>query len=382
MTKQVRWKCEKCDDGLLAPSRPRKNDVRRYCLPCSAKQGTLVERIAPALQKHREKRAAFVSVKVKEKRVREQQKLQPIKERQKKARQRQAIFEKEADRIWSLFYPEGTWRKRPRIKIVFARNRGCSGVNYGGSNILIRIGRTSSGGVSEWEVLAHELCHSVVPTSLKNGSHGKAFYVALKNVIEKRWKVRMDWSSINGFTDSSHSWGYKVDWLMRAQLEKLQVVDFEYPADQTIIKIKKKEIKEVQPKMIEPITGDDLVTIHIPKFFIEELEYHEFFDRTESAVSDDKEWESSCKVYSILIGEELKRDVYRHLHEAFEKSKSVTGGGRKVSIKASALATLKYEIEDRVDVSDDVRIEKMNDKLIKTIETYIKAICVTPLSND
>jgi len=78
----------------------------------------------------------------------------------------------------------------------------------------------------------------------------------------------------------------------------------------------------------------------------------------------------------------LKRDVYRHLHEAFEKSKSVTGGGRKVSIKASALATLKYEIEDRVDVSDDVRIEKMNDKLIKTIETYIKAICVTPLRND
>ena len=51
MTKQARWKCEKCNDGLLAPSRPRKNDVRRYCLPCSAKQGTLVERIAPALEK-------------------------------------------------------------------------------------------------------------------------------------------------------------------------------------------------------------------------------------------------------------------------------------------------------------------------------------------
>ena len=230
MTKQVRWKCEKCNDGLLAPSRPRRNDVRRYCLPCSAKQGTLVERIAPALEKQREKRAAFVSVKVKEKRVRKRQKLQPIKERQKKAKQRQAIFEKEADRIWSLLYPEGTNRRRPRINIVFSRNRGCSGY-YDGS-VLIRIPRWSSGGVSAWEVLAHELCHAVIPTSTRDGSHGKAFYVALKNVIEARWKVRMDWSAINGYTTSSHSWGYKVDWLMRAQLEKAEVVNFNYPADQ------------------------------------------------------------------------------------------------------------------------------------------------------
>ena len=230
MTKQVRWKCEICDDGLLAPSRPRRNDVRRYCLPCSAKRGTLVERIAPALEKKREKRAAFVSVKVKKKRVRKRQKLQPIKERQKKAKQRQAIFEKEADRIWSLFYPEGTNRRRPRINIVFSRNRGCSGYYNGG--VLIRIPRTSSGSVSSWEVLAHELCHAVIPTNLRDGSHGKAFYVALKNVIEARWKVRMDWSAINGYTTSSHSWGYKVDWLMTAQLEKADVVKFSYPSDQ------------------------------------------------------------------------------------------------------------------------------------------------------
>ena len=231
MAKQVRWKCETCDDGLLAPSRPRKNDVRRYCLPCSAKRGTLVERIAPALEKKREKRTALVQQKNKESRVRYKQKVQPYLERKKRAKQRQAIFEKEADRIWSLFYPEGTFRKRPPITIVFSRRGGCSGVNYGGS-ILLRIDRSYSGGVSEWETLAHELCHSVVPTSSKNGSHGKAFYVALKNVIEKRWKVRMDWSSINGYTDSSHSWGYKVDWLMRAQLKKAGVVKFSYPPDE------------------------------------------------------------------------------------------------------------------------------------------------------
>jgi hypothetical protein len=54
MTKQVRWKCAICDHGLLAPTKPRKNDVRRYCLPCSSKSGKLVERVAPSLEKQRE----------------------------------------------------------------------------------------------------------------------------------------------------------------------------------------------------------------------------------------------------------------------------------------------------------------------------------------
>jgi hypothetical protein len=145
MAKQVRWKCPICDDGLLAPTRPRRNDVRRYCLPCSTKSGRLVDRFAPSLEKKREKRTAIVEQKNKEKRVRVAKKLQPEKERMRRAKQRQAIFDKEADRIWKLFYPQGTNRRRPRINIVFARNRGCSGY-YNGS-VLIRIPRWSSGGV-------------------------------------------------------------------------------------------------------------------------------------------------------------------------------------------------------------------------------------------
>ena len=43
--KQSRWKCPTCGHGLLAPTRPRRNDVRRYCLPCSSKAGVLVERV-------------------------------------------------------------------------------------------------------------------------------------------------------------------------------------------------------------------------------------------------------------------------------------------------------------------------------------------------
>lgn len=55
MTKQVRWLCPNDKHaGKLAPSRPRKDDIRRYCLDCSVATGRLTERISPALQKKRE----------------------------------------------------------------------------------------------------------------------------------------------------------------------------------------------------------------------------------------------------------------------------------------------------------------------------------------
>lgn len=35
----MRWECPHCKNVKLAPSRPRMKDVRRYCLPCSERQG-------------------------------------------------------------------------------------------------------------------------------------------------------------------------------------------------------------------------------------------------------------------------------------------------------------------------------------------------------
>ena len=232
MTKQVRWKCAICDHGLLAPTKPRKNDVRRYCLPCSSKSGKLVERVAPSLEKKREQRSAVVREQNKMKRERTAIKLQPLKERQKREAQRQRIFEKEADRIWALFFPTGTTRKRPPIKLVYSHGGGVSGL-WNGCEVLVRIPRWSVGGATAWETLAHELCHAVVGYRHddREGYHGRTFYTTLKPVIEKRWGVRMDWSFINGYTDTSKSWGYKVDWAMTRQLEKSGKVRFEYKAD-------------------------------------------------------------------------------------------------------------------------------------------------------
>lgn len=49
-----RWICERCDrPGVNAPGRMRRDDVRRYCLPCSEETGRLVERLCPALEAKR-----------------------------------------------------------------------------------------------------------------------------------------------------------------------------------------------------------------------------------------------------------------------------------------------------------------------------------------
>lgn len=54
MSARTRWCCPTgAHPAVLAPSRPRRDDVRRYCLRCSEKSGRLVERVAPALEAKR-----------------------------------------------------------------------------------------------------------------------------------------------------------------------------------------------------------------------------------------------------------------------------------------------------------------------------------------
>lgn len=53
----TRWVCPTCSSGVDAPERPRKDDVRRYCLTCSASTGRLVERVSPKLERQRARSA-------------------------------------------------------------------------------------------------------------------------------------------------------------------------------------------------------------------------------------------------------------------------------------------------------------------------------------
>lgn len=68
---RVRWECPTGEHpGQLGPQRPRRENMVRYCVPCSIKTGKLTERVAPAVEKRRAEGKASSAERAKRKRVR------------------------------------------------------------------------------------------------------------------------------------------------------------------------------------------------------------------------------------------------------------------------------------------------------------------------
>ena len=78
MSRRRRWVCPLCTSGPLGPSRMAADDVRRYCLKCSAETGRLVRRQAPALEKQRARKVQRANA---AKRNRRQRELREVDER-------------------------------------------------------------------------------------------------------------------------------------------------------------------------------------------------------------------------------------------------------------------------------------------------------------
>lgn len=191
-------------------------------------------RVAPALEKKREatKEKNVAKTKIKKTKVATAKKA--ISEEMKNIKKRNDIFQKEAEKIWELFSPY-TNRAMPKIKVVYTRqNRGESGWWDGYNTATVRILRNDNGGVRAWEVLAHELCHAAYRSTHgrgNEGGHGETFYKMLRDVTERRWKVRIEgWHNINGTTSSSKSWGYKVDSIILRSLKQQGVTGLVFPA--------------------------------------------------------------------------------------------------------------------------------------------------------
>jgi hypothetical protein len=228
MAKQVRWKCAICNHGLLAPMKPRKNDVRRYCLPCSSKTGKLVERISPTLEKQREIKTVQRKVQTQKKNAKVSVKKKVRREKVSSVNKRQAMIEKEGQRIWKLMEGWHKGKPMPQIQIKDARKeRG-----HGWSNcrnliqVNIRRNQTERGSKWAWYVLAHELAHVACPPLLRDGkrdSHHKEFYRALKHACEKRWKVTVSFAEVRG-----EQYGYAVDYLIEPQVR--DAIQFSVPS--------------------------------------------------------------------------------------------------------------------------------------------------------
>lgn len=140
-----RWECPNGHRAVIGPSKPRRDNICRYCLQCSANQGKLVERVCPTLDKKRTKRAELVKAKVQRKR-----------EQQKEAMNSYP---------WNLYGLAKEWAKLKaweadlsscEVKIRQGTSHYSSGHAWGRRRIVVTAGMHVADGKA---VLLHELAH-------------------------------------------------------------------------------------------------------------------------------------------------------------------------------------------------------------------------------
>lgn len=156
-TKSRRWVCPDCGTGKLAPSRPRRDDVRRYCLRCSERTGRLVERVCPVNERARELAEERSKKKAGRRRAVARKRREAAKESARERRSRLAPYEAFFRRALRLKSWEVDLATRPpRTSWSFASDGHASGC-ANAWNVSVRFGVNVS---SNLEVVLHELAHS------------------------------------------------------------------------------------------------------------------------------------------------------------------------------------------------------------------------------
>lgn len=188
---KTRWSCTKNDDcpAVLGPTRPRKDDVCRFCLPCSAKAGKLVPRVAPALEAKREKRA-------------EKMKAKKLAKHAKTLAEEAAYYNvhgvdlrEELERLWNLPVAR-EYRKKlghlgKRLPELVVRTRSTSrvrryGVAYSFRHQILINRIPGLDGFNVRETLAHEVAHILSPGK----GHGVGWKTCFRLLCEQAFDVR------------------------------------------------------------------------------------------------------------------------------------------------------------------------------------------------
>lgn len=175
-----RWSCPRCESGVLAPGKMRKNDARRYCLDCTSKTGKLVERVCAALEKRRSESRARASEEAKSARA--------AKRDADLKRWSVGTMDLRTELDWMVEHFELS--RRPTVSIVRSRS-GSKGRAYYGNrrnpgSITLTIGQRSdftSQCAQLWEYLLHEVIHSFgLP-------HGAEMCAEIDRACLARWGV-------------------------------------------------------------------------------------------------------------------------------------------------------------------------------------------------
>lgn len=210
----MRWVCPMCNRVGLAPERPRKNDVRRYCLPCSKKTGRLVERTCAVLTKRREKAAALRAEKATRAKdlMREWWTVAGIDVRALEVECWRALGYVVRDffrsRVIAPTIDHWNDAKRlPAIKLRRRRvtHRGTTGWAYGRGRITLLFA-PGVDAANVREVVLHELAHCAHAWLLRaddkslDSSHGHTFNRLLVLAAERLWGVSVPFRSRGYFT--------------------------------------------------------------------------------------------------------------------------------------------------------------------------------------
>jgi len=148
-TKQVRWTCSQCGKGALGPMRPRMENVVRYCLVCSKREGVLVKRSAPSL----EKRAAQSAEKAKARAKAKQAQLDA------KWMHEGVDLRKVLNRAMRLSSAKGM-KRRPEFTIAHSKTKVYTTGRASGGRIHLTVGHDTTINYVIG-VLLHELAHEV-----------------------------------------------------------------------------------------------------------------------------------------------------------------------------------------------------------------------------
>jgi len=213
-----RWACpSEKHPGVLAPGRLQKNDVRRYCLPCSTETGKLVERVCPALEKRRQERIQQRQRTERKKRasVRKAQQTRAARHRERRTvsiRDHEIDLHEELKWLWD----------RPRIQKAISRHTletstevyrpflvlrhatrlipamnatGCAWDNP--LKVVMTLG-SAKNPVAALTTLLHELVHCAVGI---HHDHDGVFYRCMVEAAEEAWGISVPVSRLAYVTD-------------------------------------------------------------------------------------------------------------------------------------------------------------------------------------
>jgi hypothetical protein len=195
-SKRVRWQCPNGKHpGVLGPMRPRRDNIVRFCLPCSEEAGRLVERVAPSIERKRAERQARSAAKAQLQRERERQA-----ERERwlvactdgetvnvKAEAEQMIRLAAFNEAFKPRPPARRYRL-PKIKLAKGTVSGRGHASYWNDEIYLACGTVES--VWLRTMLLHELCHLAYDRTARTNHHrhhDHGFKLMLARAAKELW---------------------------------------------------------------------------------------------------------------------------------------------------------------------------------------------------